>query len=1601
MQDSDDTRIAATIRDKIKEAQTELLDLGTRNRLIHTSFNRATGSLIPIVDELSKELFRLIWRERKSMNFLPGAPTRRASSQPNGGVAETASQAVVWVPAEIRDVTESQRHSDRYLQTILTPEGLESRLLAMYRDAKTLEEDQGVSVLFLALGFLRWFEDDHSDVERLAPLILVPVDLLRADAKTPIKLVLRDGELEENLSLQELLRREHSIELPKFPDDEDWLPPTYFAEAAHAIRNKTRWTIEPNRIALGFYSFTKLLLFKDLEEGAWPEKAVLVGNPLFASILGRVTRDEPALFGDSEDLDDRFAPQDLPYVLDADASQVEVVEECRTGRSMVVWGPPGTGKSQTIANMIATAVADGKTVLFMAEKMAALDVVRRRLNAAGLGELCLELHSRKSNKKSLVESVWRSFDLGHVREPTEDPLLALTKVRDALNVEVRALHSRYGPAKRTAHQILGAMVRARQGGGPVPEFEMKEATGWTKPEIEARRDAVAALAADTQRYGRRAALGWRGVRTEGLTPADLERLSARLLAVVELIGEIAGQMNEAGELLNGEFETKSLGVGLDLAEALRHLATAPPERECLASAALRKDLARAGRLVETGKHFQALRRSFDSQITETAWLASLADARQQIAARGKSPFRFFNSAYRDAVASLRGLVKGALPKGHAERIALLDSILDGQRALQTVVDEAEFGRQAFGPAWVGETSNFDALGEVVTWLEQATGSLSRWRLGEAAQRVEDFQRVGTLGVTLQENANGLRAQLAALEAKLDLDPAEAPTNDEWSSFDFHSIVSRLSSWASDPEGYASWFFVKRHDEHCRELGLTPIADRLSNGTLEPAEALSVFEFVVAEAQWKSATRAAPILNEMDGARRSDSIARFRELEAVRRQLAAQSILARHGSSMPKSAAAGGEIGILREEANKKRRLRSVRRIISDAGRAVQKIKPVFLMSPLSVAQFVAPGALEFDLLLIDEASQIRPEDALGAIGRAKQLIVVGDDRQLPPTSFFDKRVQDQEDESDDDEEIDQQMAGARPRDMESILTLCDSTMPRRALQWHYRSKHPSLINVSNVEFYRGSLKLAPSPDTERTGRGMVLERVPGIYIPGGRRYDTSGGRPSSNPEEAAAIAEAVIAHARRKLSGATTLTLMVAALSVNQRDTILDEIDKLRRRYPEVEPFFAEGGSEPFDVKNLENVQGDERDIVLVSVGYGPLKRHGKLHSMSFGPVNREGGARRLNVLFTRARERCVIFCSFDPADIDLERSSAEGVRILRRFLYMAKGEQVGGPEETGGAHESDFEEAVADTIRDMGYRVEAQVGSAGFRIDLAVRHPEQGGRFMLGVECDGATYHSARWARERDRIREQILVDNGWRLHRIWSTDWFKRREAEVEHLRESLKVAALVPPSTPTKPAELAQGPISVERDLFPRPDASFKAPCYRKANVSVQKSNYQPHEYPSRLMAELVADIVEQEGPVHEEEVARRVAEAWGLQRAGSRIQAAALKGLRDAKRLQRVADESHFWAGQDAPKRASPRSRREVDSATLRKPEYLPPREIEAAVLEVVRGGVGVSHEDAVVEVSRLFGFDRAGQLIQSVVMCAVESLIRSGEIRDHDGILTIA
>jgi very-short-patch-repair endonuclease len=420
-----------------------------------------------------------------------------------------------------------------------------------------------------------------------------------------------------------------------------------------------------------------------------------------------------------------------------------------------------------------------------------------------------------------------------------------------------------------------------------------------------------------------------------------------------------------------------------------------------------------------------------------------------------------------------------------------------------------------------------------------------------------------------------------------------------------------------------------------------------------------------------------------------------------------------------------------------------------------------MMGPLSVAQYLAPGQLKFDLVVMDEASQLKPEDAIGALARGGQVVIVGDPKQLPPTSFFQRVSIDAEDDSADD-------SRTAVEEGESILDVASTLFqPVRRLRWHYRSRHHSLIAFSNHEFYQRDLIIFPSAYHDDPSLGVRHQFVPdGVF------------ENSRNPREAAVVVEAVLEHMRHH----ATESLGVVTLNFEQRELVEELLDRRLRDDPAAIEFQErmKGGQDTLFVKNLENVQGDERDVVFISTTYGPDTRGNQFQR--FGPINGVSGHRRLNVLFTRAKKRVVVFSSLDPERIQTTANSPWGVRALKQYLIFARTGVLDQAGEETDQPTNDFERSIGAVLKEKGYDVVPQVGVAGFFIDLGVRHPVKAGTFLLGIECDGASYHSGRSARDRDRLRQEILENLGWKIHRIWSTDWFKSRESEIKRLRQRL---------------------------------------------------------------------------------------------------------------------------------------------------------------------------------------------------------------------------
>jgi very-short-patch-repair endonuclease len=645
-----------------------------------------------------------------------------------------------------------------------------------------------------------------------------------------------------------------------------------------------------------------------------------------------------------------------------------------------------------------------------------------------------------------------------------------------------------------------------------------------------------------------------------------------------------------------------------------------------------------------------------------------------------------------------------------------------------------------------------------------------------------------------------------------------------------------------------------------------------------------------------------------------------------------------------------------------------------------------MMSPLTVSQFLPPS-LHFDAVIFDEASQVRPSDAINCIYRGSQLIIAGDDQQLPPTSFFEAVSVDGDDEWEEDQF----------EEFESVLKLGKGSAGLRELplKWHYRSQHEDLIAYSNYSFYEGRLVTFPGAAAEAGDLGVKFYPVTaGVYRRGTAR---------DNPKEAEVVVERVLHWARYSLENpARAVTLGVVAFSEAQANAIEVALDRRRQDLPELDAFFAEDRLDGFFVKNLENVQGDERDVMIFSVGYG-RDENGKL-TMNFGPLNREGGERRLNVAITRARRRVELVASITGTEPEFATTLREGPRHLQRYLdYAARGPAALAIElgESAFDAESPFEEEVMRTIRSWGYKVQPQVGTAGYRVDIGVWHPQISGRFALGIECDGRMYHSSAVARDRDRLRQEVLERLGWRIYRIWGTSWYRYRSEQEERLKAAITAAIADSGDHPTGPPAKAAASARRQEQSFEEV-ALDKAPswtvAYRVASPAGPRPWVEMHlpeaQYDLRRM---ILEVVEVEGPIEDELLLRRVREAWGIARAGNRIRDAfrdALESLRGRGLVSRTERSYTYTHPSQLQVVRVPGGNQLAERSAMQ----IPRTEAKLAVQHIIDDARRVSRDELTSEVSRLFGWNRRGPDIAAALDGAVDALVREGLIVEAEGFL---
>ena len=958
-----------------------------------------------------------------------------------------------------------------------------------------------------------------------------------------------------------------------------------------------------------------------------------------------------------------------------------------------------------------------------------------------------------------------------------------------------------------------------------------------------------------------------------------------------------------------------------------------------------------------------------------------------------APLRELNRSLEQALPSRKGGPDFALPE-------LLSDLRrkDELRDVSAEIDHESSRLQSlFGERFRGVSTQWREVLAAIEWTRRLRALFGQREMppafiGVASQKGEQTPAAQVLAAAYRAAGD----QLAALEERF-TEPGPVCHGAKLRELSLTAMASRVGILHERVDELQPWTDYRRLAGQLEEAGLTTFLAELHRALPPAAQLLRVFRKSVYEAWLGNVFEQDRRLGDFRGRHHEQLIKEFQELDSRLVRLSSQRIVAACVARRPRVLlqSQDNEISLLRREAAKKKRHLPVRHLFDRLPNLLLRLKPCLLMSPLSVSQFLQPNRIKFDLVIFDEASQIFTEDAVGSIYRGAQLIVAGDSKQLPPTDFF-KSVETDE-ESDEDALADETSSA----DFSSVLDECGASgrMAQLALRWHYRSRHESLIAFSNHRFYNNKLVTFPSAQHEHRALGVELVHLPdGVYDRGGKRI---------NRREAEVIAERVFEHFARH----PQKSIGVVAFSQAQMIAIEDEIDRRRLAHPEFEQFFKEDRLEGFFVKNLENVQGDERDVIVFSIGYGYDQK--RRMTMNFGPLNRAGGERRLNVAVTRAREKVLIISSITAADIKLSEAPPAGVLNLYHYLdYAARGAtalELSRPQGMG-EPDSPLEVDVAGEIRSLGYEAIPQVGCSGYRIDIGVLDPAEPGRFLLGVECDGATYHSAATARDRDRLRQQVLEKLGWRIHRIWSPDWVTKRGAEIRRLKEALEETHARPLPAGSPLAAAGDGEGFTEEIGFARTEVSLEAADrtmlgavpYQVQRLGHPSLKFLPFHDPlcQDEQCQLLAQLVSGEGPLHIEVAARRLASLWGLQQVGARIMRAfdAVLALGLRRKLFRKVD-SFLW----------PADSREVavrvpvpqQPETIRDIEHISPEEIHAAMALIVRHAVGIGYESLLRETARLFGFNRLGDRIRGRLEQEFKTLKRKKRIAEVDGAVSLA
>lgn len=1453
----------------------KLLDISLRNNLINLRFSTRVIPFISYdIDQLENSL-------QEDAEFTVSASPTKGLKPTDEGIFDSN----LYKDQLEKIVLDGMRKRELY--SYYTESELQATEKYLFRTSRTSYEENAANSLFLVLGILKWFETEKSVKPRFAPLLLMPVDIMRRKNNTYM-LRRRDEDVILNTTLAQMLKLQFGLNIDINPlptDDKGVDVKAILSFIRQQVRDLKGWNVLDESV-LGLFFFNKFVMWNDIHNNADKMRENAIVNSLIdkrlSPSLAQTERDNGHMT--PRQTDHTVEPGEYAVVMPADSSQMEAIVESGKGRSFILYGPPGTGKSQTITNMIANALYHDKRVLFVAEKMAALSVVEARLRKVGLEPFCLEMHSNKATKTHLLSQLDLAMNVTHFKKPEEfaDESKRLFEQRKQLVAYVDALHQQ----RDNGYSLYDCITRYTQIDGDELQIPDNIAKRLTKRKVDKITQLLRTLDTVFRITGHPAESSLKGLTFTDATNAGIRRLKSTLQSLRTAIPDAIQAINDYN--------------------ALTSLSLLPNNDDVRQAA---KEIGEWNSLICDQQAHAATRKAITDHYAETIFDRDADEMRQQweaVQAKWFLPRFFAMRSYVNDLRQYNSTMK-------AKDVSPLLDILDKERQQRAIVDD------------------------------HVASLASQTKIGKDTLAAADEKTISMLSRISKR-----------LTAYLDIIDATSDTihfDDE----DLTVLQDRNDGYLSHADKAHDWYQWSDRKQWLRKKHLDFIIDYILQYHATGEEAAQAFLKGFYKRAAQDIIDSSPALATFNGLIFEDQIKAYRQKAADFQELTKKMLYYHLASKIPSltiEAASSSEVGILKRYITSRGRGASIRKIIDQIPTLLPKLCPCMLMSPLSVAQYLDLNNDKFDIVIFDEASQMPTSEAVGTIARGKALIVVGDPKQMPPTSFFTAST------TGGDE------ADMENLDMESILDDCITlSLPSHYLTWHYRSKHESLIAFSNQEYYEGKLFTFPSVDDQCSK--VTWHHVNGVYDYGATR---------SNRAEAEAITQEVIR--RLRLPDSEQRSIGIVAFSKVQQDLIEDLLTDQLAQNPALEAK-AYDREEPIFIKNLENVQGDERDVILFSVGYGPDK-NGKV-SMNFGPLNNAGGERRLNVAVSRSRYEMMVFSTLAPDQIDLKRTQAKGVVGLKSFLEYAKNGRLAINSRQIGEQRTDMIcEDMVEALREKGYNANLQIGRSQFKIDLAVVDPHHEDRYLIAIMTDGENYYDTQTERDREICQPSVLGMLGWNVMRVWSLDWFENKNRVMERILARLKDAQAgkavdMQPAKPSLTFDSKDIEAEVKSHVVPYTFyQNPKLPQFVTADAVYDNQN---------TVEKQLHDLIETEQPVTLTYLCKRVEEIWHVSRSSQRMkQWIRLLCTGMYKDPMSDSDNPTIWLSAHA---ASGYDQYRSDSN--RDIKDIPLVEMRNAMIDAVEQQISLSTLDLLRQTSRLLGFSRMGVKVRSQMEKALRQL----------------